>query len=226
MFMTAFAALLSFLLPAGAEPYLQSDSIYAEVERVDVATKYAGRVSEIRVEEGDVVALDQLIAQLDVTELKAQLAAANLNAKVAHRGWTQRRGHYQYRIDLQVDGWPGDEPGSEADRIGVPGSLRSVSFSGDGQRIVVSATPTPLIDDDYVARSLYVLDREGNVLRSIAPQRKIGTIRPNHDGSEVLLIGAADPNDPAAGRLMRWQGDALVEERCYKPAFELDKALG
>lgn len=50
-----------------------------EVERVDVAAKYAGRVAEILVKEGDFVEKNSVIAQLDVTELRAQLAAAAAN---------------------------------------------------------------------------------------------------------------------------------------------------
>lgn len=47
-----------------------------EVERVDIASKYPGRVAEIRVKEGDSVEKDAVIARLDTTELMAQLAAA------------------------------------------------------------------------------------------------------------------------------------------------------
>jgi HlyD family secretion protein len=46
-----------------------------EVERVDIASKYAGRVAEIRVKEGDFVEKDAVIARLDTAELLAQLAA-------------------------------------------------------------------------------------------------------------------------------------------------------
>ncbi|ALK08902.1 HlyD family secretion protein [Blastochloris viridis] len=47
-----------------------------EVERVDVATKIAGRIAELRVREGDDVTKGMLVARLDSTELRAQLAAA------------------------------------------------------------------------------------------------------------------------------------------------------
>jgi HlyD family secretion protein len=47
-----------------------------EVTRVDIASKLAGRVAEIRVNEGDVVQKDALIARLDTAELRAQLAGA------------------------------------------------------------------------------------------------------------------------------------------------------
>lgn len=69
-----------------------------EVERVDVATKYAGRVSEIRIEEGDVVALDQLIAQLDVTELKARLAAARANVRRTHEAANRAMAEVKLRV--------------------------------------------------------------------------------------------------------------------------------
>jgi HlyD family secretion protein len=47
-----------------------------EVERVDIASKYAGRVAEILVREGDLVSKDSVVARLDTAELLAQLAAA------------------------------------------------------------------------------------------------------------------------------------------------------
>jgi HlyD family secretion protein len=39
-----------------------------EVERVDVATKYAGRLAEVRVDEGTFVEKDSILARIDTTE--------------------------------------------------------------------------------------------------------------------------------------------------------------
>ncbi|WP_370674310.1 HlyD family secretion protein [Pleomorphomonas sp. PLEO] len=47
-----------------------------EVERIDISTKLAGRVAEIGVKEGDLVAADDVVAILDTTDLLAQRAAA------------------------------------------------------------------------------------------------------------------------------------------------------
>tara|TARA_R110002110_G_scaffold5945_7_gene30036 strand:- start:3855 stop:4895 length:1041 start_codon:yes stop_codon:yes gene_type:complete len=47
-----------------------------EAEQVDVATKYAGRVDEIRVEEGDFVTAGQVLAWMDDAHVKAEVAAA------------------------------------------------------------------------------------------------------------------------------------------------------
>lgn len=47
-----------------------------EAERVDVATKFAGRLKEVLVEEGDLVRAGQVVARLDSAELEAQLDEA------------------------------------------------------------------------------------------------------------------------------------------------------
>ena len=47
-----------------------------EAEEVHIATKYAGRVDEVLVEEGDEVAAGQLLARMDTAELRASLAKA------------------------------------------------------------------------------------------------------------------------------------------------------
>ncbi len=54
-----------------------------EVERVDVATKYSGRISEINVEEGDLVDRGEIVARLDMTEIQAELTAAKANVRRA-----------------------------------------------------------------------------------------------------------------------------------------------
>lgn len=56
-----------------------------EVERVDVATKYAGRLAEVRVDEGADVRKDGILARLDTTENLAQLAAARAAVHRAHQ---------------------------------------------------------------------------------------------------------------------------------------------
>jgi HlyD family secretion protein len=54
-----------------------------EVERVDIAAKLPGRIAEIRVREGDFVQKGAVIAQLDTSELRAQLAAAEASVQRA-----------------------------------------------------------------------------------------------------------------------------------------------
>ncbi len=56
-----------------------------EVERVDVATKYAGRIADLRVDEGAFVQKNDVLVRIDATELLAQLAAARAAVHRTHQ---------------------------------------------------------------------------------------------------------------------------------------------
>ncbi|MEQ8267003.1 MAG: efflux RND transporter periplasmic adaptor subunit [Parvibaculum sp.] len=60
-----------------------------EAERVDVATKYAGRIDEIRVDEGDFVVAGQIVAWMDDGQIKAQVAAATADVRQAEQHKSQ-----------------------------------------------------------------------------------------------------------------------------------------
>ncbi|MBI2253511.1 MAG: HlyD family efflux transporter periplasmic adaptor subunit [Proteobacteria bacterium] len=60
-----------------------------EVERVAVATKYAGRVAEILVDEGDLVKKGDVVARMDTAELQAELAEAKAGQRQAEQGIDQ-----------------------------------------------------------------------------------------------------------------------------------------
>ncbi|RWA75407.1 MAG: HlyD family efflux transporter periplasmic adaptor subunit [Mesorhizobium sp.] len=57
-----------------------------EVERVDVATKYAGRLAEVGVNEGADVEKDGILARINTTEILAQRAAATAAVHRSHQG--------------------------------------------------------------------------------------------------------------------------------------------
>jgi HlyD family secretion protein len=62
-----------------------------EVRRVDVSTKIPGRVASILVREGDLVSEGQVIATLDETEIRAEVAAAKASVDRAFHGVIQAR---------------------------------------------------------------------------------------------------------------------------------------
>jgi len=62
-----------------------------EVERVDVATKYAGRLAEVRVDEGAFVQKGDILARIDTTEILAQLSAAKAAVHRAHQSVARAR---------------------------------------------------------------------------------------------------------------------------------------
>ena len=62
-----------------------------EAERVDVATKFSGRLTEIMVSEGDRVEADEVLARLDDTQLRAQLREAQAQVGAARQTLAERR---------------------------------------------------------------------------------------------------------------------------------------
>jgi HlyD family secretion protein len=79
-------ALWSQSQPAAVPAGLAQANGRIEVERVDIATKAAGRVAEIRVREGDFVDKDAVVARMDVADLLAQLASAKASVRRAEQG--------------------------------------------------------------------------------------------------------------------------------------------
>lgn len=57
--------------------------------RVEVFSKVEGRLQELRVEQGDTVQADQVIARIDDAELKAQVEKATADLDALHADWAQ-----------------------------------------------------------------------------------------------------------------------------------------
>lgn len=62
-----------------------------EVQRVDISTKLPGRIASITVREGDMVSEGQVVATMDETETRAELAAAKAAVERAIQGVAQAR---------------------------------------------------------------------------------------------------------------------------------------
>lgn len=72
-------------LPAG----IASANGRLESEQVEIATKLAGRIADVLVNEGDMVDAGQVVAQMDTTLLEAQLQSAEAQVRVAEHQRTQ-----------------------------------------------------------------------------------------------------------------------------------------
>ena len=101
--------------------------------------------------------------------------------------------------DLASGEGPGDR---DVRTLDIEGSVRSVQFAPDGQRLLVGVTPTPLVDDGFVALQLQVVDLDGRVTARIETEGKLGRAAWSPDGRHIALVGSVDRNDPAPGRLM------------------------
>jgi dipeptidyl aminopeptidase/acylaminoacyl peptidase len=85
----------------------------------------------------------------------------------------------------------------------INGSVFHVRWSPDGALLAVDVAPTPLIDDKYMARRLHIVDAgTGDVVTVISNSGKLGEFGFSPDGEHLAMLSAADPNDPAVGRLL------------------------
>lgn len=74
-----------------------------EVERVDVAAKFAGRIAELTVDEGAPVEKGAVLVRLDTSEVVAQLAAAKAAVHRAHQSVAQAQANVALReADLKL----------------------------------------------------------------------------------------------------------------------------
>lgn len=72
-------------------PNIASGNGRIEATEVQIATKYAGRVAEVLVREGDLVEAGQVVARMDTRELEASLARAEAEIAQAERNVAQAR---------------------------------------------------------------------------------------------------------------------------------------
>ncbi|RIX45079.1 MAG: HlyD family efflux transporter periplasmic adaptor subunit [Rhodocyclales bacterium GT-UBC] len=77
--------------PSGLPAGLASGNGRLEAIEVDVATKIAGRLSEVLVREGDAVLAGAIVARLDADDLRAQLRAAEAQVLQARKAMDETR---------------------------------------------------------------------------------------------------------------------------------------
>lgn len=98
--------------------------------------------------------------------------------------------------------WMLDLDTNEAVAQDLPGSASDLTWTPDGNRYAVSLAPTPLIDDSYTSRDIYVISAaDGEVLNKTGSTGKLGRFEFSPDGGQIAYIGSADINDPSEGRL-------------------------
>jgi HlyD family secretion protein len=68
-----------------------------EAKEVHIATKYAGRVAEVLVEEGDMVEAGQILARMDTAELEESLAKAKAEVAQAQETVAEAKAHIAQR---------------------------------------------------------------------------------------------------------------------------------
>ena len=99
-----------------------------------------------------------------------------------------------------------DKDDAEAEMLEeVEGQLSGLTWSSSADRNLIALTiaPTPLVDDSYMKKQVYLVDPvAGRILHHIQNPGKIGGLSFSPDGKHIATISAADKNDPSNSRLM------------------------
>lgn len=103
---------------------------------------------------------------------------------------------------LPVKIWLLDLQSLTATAHDLPGSASDFNWSADGTLYAVALAPTPLIDDSYTSRDIYVVDSSsGKVNSKLGSVAKLGWFEFSPDGSRIAYVGSVNVNDPREGRL-------------------------
>jgi len=82
------------------------------------------------------------------------------------------------------------------------GSVSDFAWSNDGRQYAMAKAPTPLIDDSYTSRDVFVVDASsGDIRASLGSVGKLGSFAFSPDNERIAYIGSVDVNDPSPGRL-------------------------
>ena len=99
---------------------------------------------------------------------RESLAKQGFNQEIFEENLVYTRLHV---ADLESGEGPGDR---DVRALDIEGSVRSAAFSPDGRHLLVGVTPTPLVDDGFVALQLQVVDLDGRVTARIDTEGKLG----------------------------------------------------
>lgn len=111
-----------------------------------------------------------------------------------------------------------------ARRLPVEGSVYNMKWSPTGDRIAISAAPTPSVDDRYMNQQIFVVHAEsGEVSAEINNKGKLDQIEWSPNGQRLALVAASNINDPTAGRILIVSargGVPQIVDRDFEGAYE------
>jgi len=95
-----------------------------------------------------------------------------------------------------------NEGGAKPRMLEGDGSVHGVAWSPVDDRIAISVSPTPQVDDEYMSQRIRVVSAaDGKVLARVDNPGKMGAFAWSPDGKQIAMSTAADIHDPFAGRL-------------------------
>lgn len=253
-----FFLLLCFLAGSAAYWYYQqptatySDLVYGngrlEATEVDVATKIAGRLSSIEVQEGDDLQVKQKIAEIEATELQAQLRAAEAqvqqaleNTQEVIAGVASAESQYNLaritlarsdklmsknfiskdQLDQDRSALQVAQAGLNAARTRVKAANAAVATAKANAEVLQSTLQDTVLTAPIAGRVLYRLAEPGEVL---AAGGKVVTLLDLNDVTMSVYLSAEEAGQVTLGAPARIMLDALADPVPAKVVYVAPRA--
>lgn len=253
-----FFLLLCILAGSAAYWYYQqptatySDLVYGngrlEATEVDVATKIAGRLSSIEVQEGDDLQVKQKIAEIEATELQAQLRAAEAqvqqaleNTQEVIAGVASAESQYNLaritlarsnklmnknfiskdQLDQDRSALQVAQAGLTAARTRVKAANAAVVTAKANADVLQSTLQDTALTAPIAGRVLYRLAEPGEIL---AAGGKVVTLLDLNDVTMSVYLAAAEAGQVTLGAPARIMLDALADPVPAKVVYVAPRA--
>ncbi|WP_417664201.1 prolyl oligopeptidase family serine peptidase [Pseudidiomarina donghaiensis] len=149
---------------------------------------------------------------------RAREKADETKSKLAKKGFKAEVYEEQHEFTHL---WLYDTQKADASAVKITSDIQvlSVAFRPGHEQLLVRVAPTALVDDNYMSSQYQLLDLNGKQVSAFESVGKLGKAEFSPDGRYLAVIGAADYNDPADGRLYVYDTNKNNERKDVLPDY-------
>jgi HlyD family secretion protein len=202
-------------LPAG----IVSGNGRIEADEIDIATKFAGRVAELMVDEGSPVTAGQVVARMDTRDLQASLQKAQAQVKQAQQALDEAHANVeQQRAQLEL----AQQELNRTQSLLTSGFATRELFDQRQQQLN-SATATLSAANARVRVTEHVLEAAGHDVDLLQVNIADNTLVAPRDGRIQYRIANIGEVLPAGGKVFAMLDISYVYMDVYLPTEEAGK---
>jgi HlyD family secretion protein len=201
-------------------PGIVSGNGRIEADEIDISTKFAGRIAELLIDEGDVVKAGQVVARMDTSDLEASLKKAEAQVQGAQRLLDEARANVaQQQSQLKLAQQEFDRTQTLVQR-----GFATKQLLDQRQQQLDAATAGLNAANFRVAQTERVLDAATHDVELYKVNIADNTLRAPRDGRIQYRIANVGEVLPAGGKVFTMLDLSYVYMDIYLPTAEVGKA--